>query len=213
MGFTLIELLIVIAILGILAAAVIVAINPGKRAAQARDAKRKQDINAIANALIGNYAIVGYYPWANTCVTSRGSFYMALAPNCHINVTGSDWDSGGPADYFHSAIVVNQGFLKKLPLDPKNDTTYYYRYQPLGRFTTNCDFLDPPPGSNYCVDYWIGVRLEAVDNPAKKGKMVFRCSDSNQVLLLGQLQPGCKEVEFSDATGFFSFDSGGAALK
>ena len=43
-GFTLIELLIVIAILGILAAAVLVAANPGKRTKQARDAARKNDI-------------------------------------------------------------------------------------------------------------------------------------------------------------------------
>jgi len=61
-SFTLIELLIVIAILGILAAAVLVTVNPSKRAAQARDAQRKNDISAIANALIGYYALIGVYP-------------------------------------------------------------------------------------------------------------------------------------------------------
>lgn len=50
-GFTLIELLIVIAIMGILAAAVLVAINPLKRQQQARDASRKSDIGQIASAL------------------------------------------------------------------------------------------------------------------------------------------------------------------
>ena len=46
-GFTLIELLIVIAILGILAAAVLVAVNPKKRQDQAKDANIKADVGSI----------------------------------------------------------------------------------------------------------------------------------------------------------------------
>src|SRR3990167_9471227 len=63
-GFTLIELLIVIAILGILAAAVLVAINPGKRTRQAQDAKRKNDIGALATEIQGFYTTPGqgFYP-------------------------------------------------------------------------------------------------------------------------------------------------------
>src|SRR3989344_5759609 len=58
-GFTLIELLIVIAILGILAAAVLVAINPGKRTRQAQDAQRKNDIGALSTELQGYYTSPG----------------------------------------------------------------------------------------------------------------------------------------------------------
>src|SRR3990167_5763433 len=63
-GFTLIELLIVIAILGILAAAVLVAINPGKRTRQAQDEKRKNDIGALATEMQGYYTTpgAGCYP-------------------------------------------------------------------------------------------------------------------------------------------------------
>ena len=50
-GFTLIELLIVIAILGILAAAVIVVLNPGQLLAQARDAQRLSDLDSVKSAI------------------------------------------------------------------------------------------------------------------------------------------------------------------
>ncbi len=53
-GFTLIEILIVIGIIAILATIVIVAINPARQFAQARDTQRISNINAILNA-VGEY--------------------------------------------------------------------------------------------------------------------------------------------------------------
>lgn len=73
-GFTLIELLIVIAILGILAAAVLVATNPAKRQRQARDSARKSDIGQIATALQAYFTTPGQgtYPPGLTTLTSSG---------------------------------------------------------------------------------------------------------------------------------------------
>ena len=51
-GFTLIELLIVIGILGILAAAVVIVLNPGELLAQSRDAQRLQDLGTINSLLL-----------------------------------------------------------------------------------------------------------------------------------------------------------------
>jgi len=50
-GFTLIELLVVIGIIAILAAIVIIAINPGYQFAQARNAQRWSNVNTIINAV------------------------------------------------------------------------------------------------------------------------------------------------------------------
>ncbi len=58
-AFTLIELLIVIAILGILAAAVLIAVNPAKRQNQAKDSNTKADVGAIATALQGYFTSQG----------------------------------------------------------------------------------------------------------------------------------------------------------
>lgn len=77
-GFTLIELLIVIAILGILAAGVLVAINPVKRINQAKDSTIKSDIAQIATAMQTYYTAKGtegaaYYPREVVDLTSEGN--------------------------------------------------------------------------------------------------------------------------------------------
>jgi len=53
-GFTLIEVLLVIGLIAILAAIVIIAINPARQFAQARNTQRFSDVNAILNAVHQN---------------------------------------------------------------------------------------------------------------------------------------------------------------
>ncbi len=62
-GFTMIELLIVIAILGILAVAVLSAINPVEQINRGRDTGSRSDAEQLLNAVDRYNAFQGYYPW------------------------------------------------------------------------------------------------------------------------------------------------------
>lgn len=62
-GFTLIELLIVVALIGILAVALLSAINPVEQMKKARDAGRKSDAAELLNAYERYYSTYGCYPW------------------------------------------------------------------------------------------------------------------------------------------------------
>lgn len=62
-GFTLIELLIVIAVLGILAVAVLAAINPIEQINRSRDTGSRSDAEQLISGIDRFYASKGYYPW------------------------------------------------------------------------------------------------------------------------------------------------------
>ena len=68
-GFTLIELLIVIAILGVLAAAVLSAINPVEQINRGRDTGSLSDAEQLQSAISRFNAAQGYLPW----VVSEGT--------------------------------------------------------------------------------------------------------------------------------------------
>ncbi len=55
-GFTLIEILVVIGIIAVLAGIVIVAINPARQFAQARNSQRESNVSTILNAIGQNLA-------------------------------------------------------------------------------------------------------------------------------------------------------------
>ncbi|TSC80551.1 MAG: Uncharacterized protein G01um101425_205 [Candidatus Peregrinibacteria bacterium Gr01-1014_25] len=106
-GFTLIELLLVIGIIAILAAIVIVAINPTKQLADARNAQRRSDVNTILNAVY-QYSIdnTGNLPSTITTTTKE------------ICESKADCDSDG----IHLDMLTGT-YLVSLPTDPRAAST------------------------------------------------------------------------------------------
>ena len=65
-GFTMIELLIVIAVLGILAVAVLAAINPIEQINRGKDTGNRSDSEQLVSAVERFYTTMGYYPWRSS---------------------------------------------------------------------------------------------------------------------------------------------------
>lgn len=130
-GFTLIELLVVIAIIGVLASVVMVALNSAR--GKARDAQRQSDIQQISKALELYYLDNGRYPGETYCDSSRGSINAPCT-----DATGSIWSV---SSQIYTALVPT--YIPTLPVDPINDATYYYVYEPVA--------AGAAAGTDYCL--------------------------------------------------------------
>lgn len=125
-GFTLIELLIVIAILGVLAAGVLVAINPVQKINQANDANMKSNVGQIATALQAYYtsSSTQVYP-AGTDMTGLNLLTpdeLKVIPAAPAGYTYSYSTSGSGA-----TAVAQVSFTLKAPAAPTTNNIWCWR--------------------------------------------------------------------------------------
>lgn len=100
LGFTLIELLIVIAIIAILAAGVIIALNPGRQFANARNSQRWSHMNSLLGAIQQNIA------------DNKGTFTCAAGS---LPTTATAMKATGGYDICNCLVTT---YMSSLPFDP-----------------------------------------------------------------------------------------------
>lgn len=157
LGFTLIELLVVIALIGMLASIMLVSLQGARQ--KGRDAVRQEHLAAIKQALELYWDKYERYPPEGLCTDSSVGC-DACGSSCAVPnyPNGTNWDAGSDLQ-----DVVAAGFLPFLPIDPINNPTYRYWYEPdsNGQGTpaclknscryTLCSRLERT-GGNYCLN-------------------------------------------------------------
>lgn len=131
-GFTLIELLIVIAVLGILAVIVLIAVNPAEQLRRGRDADRISTVTSLGRAVQAYYTVNGGYPnsvsynWMGLLLASSGG-----SGDLKLPITNPDYSP---------AITEPCNGNGARSQNPPNGVTNQFGYG-------YCYFADPPGGS------------------------------------------------------------------
>ena len=115
-GFTLVELYIVMVIIVVLFLASYVVLNPITLKQKTRDDRRLNDISTLDRAINEYFVDTASYP--DIANTLRKSNTIPAGSTGPVENSTTGW--------------INQdlsSYMAKLPIDPVNDSTYYYSYK------------------------------------------------------------------------------------
>ena len=148
-GFTLIELLIVIAVLGILAVAVLSAINPIEQINRSRDTGSRSDAEQLLGAVDRFYATMGFYPW-------RQSPTLPVSEATAWAKVDAAWTDGTAATVLGKLSAAGTGevktsFTTRITCATYN-TLYKYNRGTSGDSTYICF---PSQSSSFATEAWI----------------------------------------------------------
>lgn len=114
-GFTLIEILIVIGIIAILAAIVLVAVNPAKNFREAANTQRSANVNAIMNA-VGQYIVDKKGDVSELGLQTSGTRVIGETDMGTVNGLGA-------TDFKKFCDALVPEYIGGVPVDPK-ETSY-----------------------------------------------------------------------------------------
>lgn len=151
-GFTMIELLVVISVIGVLAVAVLSAINPIEQINKGRDTRLRSDAEQLISAADRYYAIHEEYPWDTEGLTGGPDEAY------HNGTTTGEWDW---VTWLTDTNEVKAGFTNRLQNDDEvrifkaadENATLYACYLPRSyafklEAATNCTDGATPDGGD-----------------------------------------------------------------
>ncbi|MDD4931630.1 MAG: LamG domain-containing protein [Candidatus Colwellbacteria bacterium] len=149
-SFTLVELLIVIAILAVLAAAVVIVLNPAELLAQARDSQRVTDLRSLSDSIniwvtdnpsspmgSSQTVYISIPDTSSTCANISGlpSLPVGWTYHCSLTADLKKIDGSGWMPLNFNSIFGGSP-ISFLPIDPTNDTSSgrFYTYTSGGSY-------------------------------------------------------------------------------